>query len=165
MKRFAAALTRSASDADDLVQATFERAVRSLNSFEEGTRLDSWMYRIMQNLHRNQIRDTKTREKYVTHDVENADGVVDGERTTHAQLDFADMRRLVGQLDEDHRTVLMLVAVEGYSYKDVADMLSVPIGTVTSRLARARLKLRSWMEAGPGIAKPGASGKAVGGLS
>ncbi len=146
MKRFALSLTRSAHDADDLLQLTFERAIRSIDSFEVGSRLDSWMYRIMQNLHRNSIRDRLTREKTVVGGVDGADVPVDGERAAHAHLEMTDVQRFMARLDEQHRSVLMLVAVEGYGYNEVAEMLSVPVGTVTSRLARARLKLRGFME-------------------
>lgn len=147
MKRFALSLTRSGHDAEDLVQLTFERAIRSLDSFELGTRLDSWMYRIMQNLHRNGIRDRNTREKTVVSGIEDVDVAVDGERAAHAHLEMADVQRFMAGLEEQHRSVLMLIAVEGYGYNEVAEMLGVPIGTVTSRLARARLKLRGFMEA------------------
>lgn len=147
MKRFALSLTRSGQDAEDLVQLTYERAIRSIDGFEFGTRLDSWMYRIMQNLHRNGIRDRKTREKTVVGGIDDADVAIDGERAAHAHLEMADVQRFMAGLDEQHRSVLMLIAVEGYGYTEVAEMLSIPIGTVTSRLARARLKLRGFMEA------------------
>ena len=101
----------------------------------------------MQNLHRNGIRDRNTREKTVVSGMEDADVAVDGERAAHAHLDMADVQRFMAALDEEHRTVLMLIAVEGYGYNEVAQMLNIPIGTVTSRLARARLKLRGFMDA------------------
>ncbi len=147
MKRFALSLTRSGHDAEDLVQLTYERAIRSIDSFELGTRLDSWMYRIMQNLHRNGIRDRNTREKTVVSGMEDADVAVDGERAAHAHLDMVDVQRFMTGLEDQHRSVLMLIAVEGYGYAEVAEMLNIPIGTVTSRLARARLKLRGFMKA------------------
>jgi RNA polymerase sigma-70 factor (ECF subfamily) len=163
MKRFALSLTRSGTEADDLVQLTYERAIRSLDGFEAGTRLDSWMYRIMQNLHRNAIRDRATRERTIVSGVENADAVVDGVRSVDARLDMADVQRFMAALDDDHRTVLVLIAIEGHGYRDVADMLDVPIGTITSRLARARLTLREFLESHTSTVRPAADMRRAGG--
>ncbi len=154
LRRFAVGLTGSLDAADDLVQSTCERAIRSLDRFRPGSRLDSWMYKIMQNLHFNAIRDGRTRSRYVELNDGSADAAIDGVRAIEARLDVADLWRHVGELDPDQRAVLLLVAVEGYSYQETADLVGVPIGTVTSRLARARLHLRRRIEAWGGHERP-----------
>ncbi|MCC2112662.1 MAG: RNA polymerase sigma factor [Hyphomicrobiales bacterium] len=147
LRRFAVGLTGSLDGADDLVQSTCERAIRSLDRFQPGSRLDSWMYKIMQNLHFNAVRDGRTRSRYIELNDGSADAAVDGIRAIEARLDIADLWRHIGELDPEQRAVLLLIAVEGYSYQETADLVGVPIGTVTSRLARARHYLRQRIDA------------------
>ena len=141
LRRFALTLTRHQDDGDDLVQATVERALARLSSWKEDTRLDSWMFKIMQNLWIDQTRARRTRgvqaDDYDLASIAGADGraVMDQRLTLRATLD-ATMA-----LPEEQRSVLMLVVVEGLSYRDAADVLGVPVGTVMSRLSRARLAL------------------------
>jgi RNA polymerase sigma-70 factor (ECF subfamily) len=146
LRRFALALTGAASDADDLVQATCERAIRHLDKWQPGTRLDSWMYRIAQNLHRNAIRDGQTRARHLEVIANDADGARDGEAAMHSHLTLAAVHRRIAGLPPEQREVLALVAVEGCSYREAADILELPIGTVTSRLARARQTLKDFVE-------------------
>jgi RNA polymerase sigma-70 factor (ECF subfamily) len=142
LRRFAYGLTGSLDDGDDLAQAACEKALRSLDQFMPGTRLDSWMFRIAQNLwidrrRSQQVRREQSHEPASMEDLAATDAV----REMDKRLDLADVRRLVAGLPEDQRTVLLLVSVEGVSYKEAAEVLEIPIGTVMSRLARARLAL------------------------
>lgn len=146
LRRFAYGLTGSIDDGDDLVQATCERAIRHIDTWRPGTRLDSWMYRIARNLFLNEIRGRKVRgldSRPVDLDEHHN---VDGARAMEARLTIEAVRRLVGRLPEEQRSALLLVAVEGLSYKEAAAVLDLPTGTLTSRLARARIALKSWME-------------------
>ena len=141
LRRFAHGLTGSAADADDLVQSTLERALEKLDQWQPGTRLDSWLYRIAQNLWIDQVRSARTRGTAV--DVEALEAVAgsDGRVTNEQQLAMRDTRRAMAELPEEQRAVLMLVAVEEMSYADAAQALDIPIGTVMSRLSRARRAL------------------------
>jgi RNA polymerase sigma-70 factor (ECF subfamily) len=143
LRRFAYGLTGSADEGDDLLQATCERAIRHIDKWQPGTRLDSWMYRIARNLHLNNLRAKGVRGEHLSA-IDPDDVVsVDGVRAMEAQLTYEAVRGLVQRLPEEQRTILLLVTVEGLSYREVSDMLELPMGTVTSRLARARLALKS----------------------
>ena len=160
LRRFALGLTGSVDRADDLVQATCERAIRAIDRFEPGTRLDSWMFKIMQNLHRNAIRDRATEGNTFVSGASDTDQRVDGERALEAHLALSDTRQALAGIDAGQREVLLLIGVEGFSYEETATILDLPIGTVTSRLARARARLRSQLELAPNeaMASPGAAG-------
>lgn len=138
LRRFARGLSATQDDADDLVQAACERALRSIDSFEPGTRLDSWMFRIVRNLWIDQTRRTHLESLD-----ENAAEIVgdDGPRIIDARLELADLRERIAALPSHQREVLILVCVEDLSYRDTAEILNVPVGTVMSRLARARQAL------------------------
>jgi RNA polymerase sigma factor (sigma-70 family) len=141
LRRFALSLAGNGADADDLVQDTVERALRSLHQWQQGTRLDSWMFRIAQNLWIDAVRARRVRA-VASHDPETAANVaVDGARDMEARLAFADTVSALGALPEDQRVVMALIVFDGMSYRDAADGLNVPIGTITSRLARARMTL------------------------
>ena len=137
LRRFALTLTRSQDDADDLVQSTLERALACLQQWERGTRLDSWLYRIAQNLWIDQRRRTR-----LCGTTESADAMVltgdDGREVAERQLMVRDAVRALSSLPEEQQAVLALVSIEGLSYEEAAKVLEVPIGTVMSRLARAR---------------------------
>ncbi len=148
LRSFALRLCRNPDLADDLVQTTCERAIRSLDSFDPATRMDSWMFRILQNLYFNSVRDSANRSRLYTMAMQDFEESYDGARAAAHSLELQAVRAFIGKLDDDNREVLLKIAVEGQSYKDVAEELGVPIGTVTSRLARARLKLREFLDAG-----------------
>ena len=154
LRSFALRLCRNPDQADDLVQTTCERAIRSLDQFDPATRLDSWMFRIMQNLHFNTVRDSANRARLFDLAMTDYDESYDGVQAAASSLELQKVQRFIGELDDDNREVLLKIAIEGRSYKDVADELGVPIGTVTSRLARARLKLREFLDSNdtvPGV--------------
>lgn len=146
LRSFALRLCRNPDQADDLVQTTCERAIRSLDQFDPATRLDSWMFRILQNLYFNTVRDTANRARLYDLAMLDFEESYDGAKAAASSLELQRVQVFIGELEEDSREVLLKIAIEGRSYKDVAEELDVPIGTVTSRLARARLKLRDWLE-------------------
>ena len=135
LRRFALSLAGNQTDADDLVQDTIERALRNLHKWKPDTKLESWMFRIAQNLWIDQMRARKVR---AADPLDNNDVALDGARDAEARLTFADTARALRQLPEEQRVVVALVLIEGVAYREAAEILNVPIGTVTSRLARAR---------------------------
>ena len=149
LRRFALALTGSRDEGDDLVQATYERAIAHISQWEAGTRLDSWMYRIMRNTHLNVLRGRKVRGTLVDPDDAEDALSVDGRPGMEARLTLDKVRQCIDRLPEDQRAILLLVCVEGQTYDEAAATLELPLGTVTSRLARARNALRVMMENGP----------------
>jgi RNA polymerase sigma-70 factor (ECF subfamily) len=150
LRRFARGLTGSAVEADDLVQAACERALTRQHQFQEGTRFDSWMFRIVQTIWIDQIRAREVRKESeeIAEDRVGSDVPV---RRIEARLGLDEVRRAVGRLPPDQRTVLMLVTVDGLSYKEAAQVIGVPVGTVMSRLARARVALQVQLAVGRGI--------------
>ena len=150
LRRFARGLAGSASEADDLVQAACERALARSHQFQEGTRFDSWMFRIVQTIWIDQLRARDVRKE--GGDVEDermgSDAAV---RSVEARLALAEVRRAVQHLPAEQRNVLMLVTVEGLSYKEAAEVAGVPVGTIMSRLARARVALQQQLDSGAGV--------------
>lgn len=140
LRRFARGLAGATDQADDLVQASVEKALRNMHGFAAGSRMDAWMFRIIRNTW---IDTVRARRDTVAYDTEAADTIIgsDGRQTTEARLHLAEVRRAMAGLPDDHRDVLMLVCVEGMRYREVAEMLDIPEGTVMSRLSRARLAL------------------------
>lgn len=141
LRRFAYGLTGAIADGDDLVQSACLRALDRIEQWRPGTRLDSWMYRILQNLWIDQLRAGRSREVAMEDEAMAAIPGGDQARVIEARLGLAEVRREVGRLPAEQRSVLLLVSVEGLSYKQAAEVLDIPIGTVMSRLARARLAL------------------------
>jgi len=136
LRRFAIGLTSSAHEGDDLVQSACERALERTEQWQPGTRLDSWMYRIMQTIWLDRLRAGAVRTSFLREQVE--EPIVDGVRDAHARLTLGKVRRILEEMPEPQRAVLLLVCVEGLSYREAANVLGVPTGTVMSRLARAR---------------------------
>lgn len=157
LRRFARTLCHDADMADDLVQAACERALKAADSFVAGTRFDSWMYRIVQNLWIDRRRSSASRGPHVDLDSALELPGSDGRRDTEAKLTLAKVRGAIAELPEEQRLVLALVSIEGLSYRDAAEQLGVPLGTVMSRLSRARGKLMA-LVAGTG-AKPAAAAR------
>ncbi len=146
LRRFARGLTHGSEEGDDLVQAACERALARRDQFEPGTRLDSWMYRIVQNLWLDSRRRGKN-EAIAIDPVDLAEHAAPaGNNAAEDGLYLAQVREAIAQLPEDQRAVLMLVSVEGVAYKDAAEILGLPLGTVMSRLSRARVALGRILE-------------------
>lgn len=139
LRRFALTLTGKQSDADDLVQDTVERALRYLHQWEPGTRLDSWMFRIAQNHFIDQMRSKKRSSAVIVASFDGAERVgFDGSARVEARIAFTDTMQALAELPVDQRSAVSLVLIDGMSYRDAAAALDIPIGTLTSRLARAR---------------------------
>ena len=149
LRRFARGLSGSVADADDLVQAACERALARQHQFQEGTRFDSWMFRIVQTIWIDQIRsrDVRKEDGDIAEDRLGSDEPV---RRVEARLALAEVRRALDRLPPDQRAALLLVTVEGLSYKEAAEVVHVPVGTIMSRLSRARIALQLQLEAGRG---------------
>lgn len=143
LRRFCLALTAAPADADDLCQSTLERAINKMDRWVPGTRLDSWLYRMAQNLHKNTVRDRANRLRLLD---EHADEASIDRNTPLGNEEASDLRRHVLTLPEEQREVLILIVVEGHSYKECAELLDLPQTTVTNRLFQARMRLREMME-------------------
>ncbi|MFM5907613.1 MAG: RNA polymerase sigma factor [Novosphingobium sp.] len=150
LRRFCQGLAGNAHDGDDLMQSTVERALARADQFETGTRLDSWLFRIAQNLHIDKARSTKRRGHQVpVEDIPDAMGE-DGRHITEARSDLAAAQRALQAVPEDQRAAFLLVVVEGMSYREAAETLEVPVGTIMSRIARARGRIEQAVGRGTG---------------
>ena len=141
LRRFAHALSRNPADADDLTQATIERALRSKGQWEPGTRLDSWCYRIMRNLW---IDTARARSRKTAREAPEEEGLDVGEDPRPGIEAAVDLHRVMAameRLPDEQREVVALILVEGFGYREVSEMLGLPIGTVSSRLVRGRTAL------------------------
>ena len=139
LRRYARALTRDADIADDLVQDTLVRALRSEHLFHGGE-IRSWLYTILTNLNRNRLRSLARRPSLASIDDNDAPDMPGPEAGGR------DIERALASLVEDQRAALLLVVLEGLSYREVAEVQGVPIGTVMSRLARARAQIKSYLD-------------------
>ena len=146
LRRFAYALTGSSEQGDDLVQETCLRALSRVDRWQPGSRLDSWMYRIAQNIWLDRVRATKVRGEIVDIEVVEAMPGSDGREDVERQLTLEAVDAAMGQLPPEQRTIVALVCIEGVSYKEAAEIAGVPIGTVMSRLARARQTLHAILD-------------------
>lgn len=154
LRRFTYALTGDFAQGDDLAQDACVRALTYRDQWQPGTKFESWMFRIAQNLWIDRKRTAKSRGiHYDLDDVEEPAGV-DGRDVTDQRLTLAAVTRAMQTLNEDQRALLALVCIDGASYKEAAETLNVPIGTVMSRLARARQALSARLETGPARAVP-----------
>ncbi len=141
LRRYARALVRDRNDADDLVQEALTRALSRADRFVAGTNLRAWLFTIMHNVHVNQVRSRAARPVEVA-----VDEVVEARLSEPAnqehRVELNEMMRVLDTLPAEQRQVLLLVALEGLKYEEVAAVLEVPIGTVMSRLSRAREAVR-----------------------
>src|SRR5262245_16770749 len=140
LRRFARALTRNPHDADDLVQLAIERALMRLDQWQPGTRLDSWMFGIIKNAWIDEMRSRQRRARVFAPE-ELGEHVADV--ASEAHIDRLSLEAALERLPEEQRLAVALVLVEGLAYKEAAAVLDVPIGTVTSRLARGREALEA----------------------
>jgi len=150
LRRFARGLTGSAVEADDLVQAACERALARTHQFQAGTRFDSWMFRIVQTVWIDQLRARDAR-RTESEDAALNVGSDESGRRVEARLALREVQAAMNTLPAEQRVALLLVTVEGLSYKEAADVAEVPVGTIMSRLARARLALLAKLESGDAL--------------
>jgi RNA polymerase sigma factor (sigma-70 family) len=141
LRRFAHALSRNAADADDLTQATVERALRSREQWQPGTRLDSWLYRIMRNLWIDTARARTRKDRYEAPEDEAAMAGHDPREAIEASLEVGRAIAAMERLPDEQREIVALILIEGFGYREVSEMLDLPIGTVSSRLVRGRIAL------------------------
>lgn len=140
LRRFGRTLAHTREDADDLVQMAIEKALTRTDQWTPGTRLDSWMFRIMQTTWIDEVRARDRRGRTF---VPEEEGEHVGHSPNEAQFDAMAVRKAVSRLGDDQRAVVGLVLVEGLSYQEAAEVLDIPVGTLTSRLARAREALQA----------------------
>jgi RNA polymerase sigma-70 factor (ECF subfamily) len=140
LRRYARALVGDRATADDLVQDTLERAWAKLHLYRRGTDLRAWLFTVMHNVHVNRVRATRPTDQLEEEMPELAQRASQGDGLLVRDLD-----RAISRLPDEQRAVLLLVTLEEMSYETVARSLDIPIGTVMSRLSRAREKLRAMM--------------------
>jgi RNA polymerase sigma-70 factor (ECF subfamily) len=146
LRRYATALTGNVADADDLVQDCVARAIERRDSLRDSERLVGWLLAILHNLHLSGLRARRRRGFEVE-----IDDLADHLAVSTPPPDRGQVRdfvRAMDQLSEEHRRIILLVSVEGLSYREVAEVLEIPVGTVMSRLARARERLRVLLDGG-----------------
>ena len=146
LRRFARTVTRHREDADDLVQTALERALVHADQWQPGTRLDAWMFRIMKNAWIDEVRARARRADVLLPEEAGADA---GHAPMEQHVQRMALQQAMQQLGEDQRMAVGLVLVEGLPYKEAAQVLDIPIGTLTSRLARARETLQAVLDGEP----------------
>jgi RNA polymerase sigma factor (sigma-70 family) len=147
LRRFARSLARDAADADDLTQVALERALKSRAQWQRGTRMDSWMMKIMRNCWIDEVRSRARRTR--TFAPEEAGRAVSPAMPSEVErvADADGVERAMNRLPFEQREAIALVLVEGFSYREAAELLDIPIGTLTSRLNRGRMALARTLEA------------------
>ncbi len=143
LRRYARALTRDMSAADDLVQECLARAISKTHLWQEGTDLRAWLFTILHNQYVNIVRRS-AREGTVI-DVSDAESILVTQAVQTKRLEMRDLDRALAKLPSEQREVLLLIGMEGMRYEEVAEILGVPIGTIRSRLSRGRDALRALM--------------------
>ena len=148
VRRFAHGVSRNPADADDLTQMTVERALRSQAQWELGTRLDSWLYRIMRNLWIDAVRARARQDQRHTPIEEAVEPGEDPRPGIEASIDLRRIMLAMDRLPDEQREVVALILIEGFGYREVAELLDLPIGTVSSRLVRGRIALMALLGEG-----------------
>ncbi|WP_317057214.1 RNA polymerase sigma factor [Roseovarius rhodophyticola] len=139
IRRFTRSLTGNFHDADDLAQETVTTAIRNQGKWVQGSRFDSWVYKIAQNLHISNVRRSETRKKH-QHMINGTQSWIQGGAEAHS--DLIAVANFMRGLPAEQQAVIHLVSVEGYSYAETAEILNISIGTVTSRLSRGRAAIQ-----------------------
>ena len=148
LRRFAHALARNPADADDLAQMAAEKAFKSFGQFQPGTRFDSWLFRICRTVWIDTVRSRGRRSAHEAPE-ELAEVVGHDPRpSTEAAIDLKTAMAAMQRLPEEQREVVALILVDGFGYREAAEILNQPIGTVSSRLARGRLALLTMLGEG-----------------
>lgn len=144
MRRFARGLTGREDVADDLVQDALAKAISKIDRFEEGTNLKAWLFRIVRNTQIDEVRKIQRRGVHL--DVDDPEAVqLSVQGSQFSAVELTEFRRAFAKLSDQDKEVLLLIGMEGHSYEEVSGMIDVPIGTIKSRLSRARDRLRKAM--------------------
>ena len=144
LRRYARALTGDRNAADDLVQDTLERALSRFHLWREGSDLRAWLFTIMHNIYVNQIRSRIRRQ----HEALETEPAAESVRAPEPDwLELRDLEAALGRLPDEQRAVVLLVGLEELSYAAAAQVIGAPVGTVMSRLARGRERLRTLLDA------------------
>jgi len=146
LRRYARALTRDVTRADDLVQSCLTRAVAKQHLWQPGTDLRAWLFTILHNQHVNDVR--RSVREGINVAVEEMAPVLTVQSNAVAVLQLRDLEAAIARLPQEQRQVILLVGLEGMRYEEVAEILGVPVGTVRSRLSRGRDQLRRLMDMG-----------------
>ena len=145
LRAFGISLCGDVDRADDLVQETLVKAWNNLGSFQEGTNLKAWLFTILRNTYFSECRKLRR-------EVKDSDGEYSARLSVHPEqlghMDFADFKRALGQLSDDQREALVLVGAEGFSYEEVAEICGCAVGTVKSRVNRARARISELLNVG-----------------
>ncbi|MGO8954568.1 MAG: sigma-70 family RNA polymerase sigma factor [Rhodomicrobium sp.] len=155
LRRFARYMARDADYADDLVQECLTRAIANIASWQPGTNLRAWLFVILKNVFRNDKRRAQHDIAYRNRLEKDAPLFARAEQ--HHHLVLSEVQDAFLRLTEDHREVLMLIAVEGLRYEEAASVLNISVGTVKSRLSRARSALRALVD----VQQPDASSESI----
>ena len=147
LRRFARSLARDAADADDLTQVALERALKSRAQWQRGTRMDSWMMKIMRNCWIDEVRSRARRTRTFAPEEAGRAAVPAIPSEVERVADADGVERAMNLLPSEQREAIALVLVEGFSYREAAELLDIPIGTLTSRLTRGRMALARRLEA------------------
>lgn len=147
LNRFALSLTKNEDRAHDLVQDSVERALRKAEYFEAGSNLRSWMFTLCKRLFLNDIRKQKSRG--VTVEIDDAPQArLSSDASQHMSVECSEMIECFERLPMRDKVVLSLIVIEGMKYEEAAEVLDVPVGTIRSRLSRARTRLKEMTEDG-----------------
>jgi RNA polymerase sigma-70 factor, ECF subfamily len=146
---YAMALTRNQADAEDLVQETYVRAIRGAERLRAGSNVKNWLFTILRNIRLNQLRQQRTAPKFIELDADEGKTDIAIETSPDPYAHYVDktererVREAIQQLSSELREIILLREFEELTYREIANLLGCPIGTVMSRLARARSKLRT----------------------
>jgi RNA polymerase sigma factor (sigma-70 family) len=141
LRRFAHGLAGNRADADDLTQIAIERALRARDQWQAGSRMDAWLYRIMRNCWIDIVRSRSRTQQVLAPEEAGAQVGTDPTAQMDARIDLARLMNAMQQLPPEQREVVALVLIEGFGYRETAELLDLPIGTVSSRLVRGRTAL------------------------
>jgi RNA polymerase sigma-70 factor (ECF subfamily) len=144
LRRYARALTRDVTRADDLVQSCLARAIAKQHLWQPGTDLRAWLFTLLHNQNVNDVR--RSVREGVNVDIDEISPVLSVQPRAMASLELRDLRAAIDKLTPEQRQVVLLVGLEGMEYEEVGRILAVPIGTVRSRLSRGRDELRRLMD-------------------
>ena len=144
LRRFAHGLARNTADADDLLQAAAERVLKSRDQWQAGTNFDAWAYRVLRNLWIDMGRSRQRRDRVFAPEEQGLDVGAAGDAESTVELGY--LMRAMDRLPDEQREVCALVLIEGLAYREAAEVLDIPIGTLTSRLVRGRQALMAMLE-------------------